>query len=32
MTKRFLGLANAWAYVRSHRDEISGQIEANEAD
>jgi uncharacterized protein (DUF433 family) len=25
-------LANSWAYVRSHRDEISHQIEANEAD
>src|SRR5437899_11393237 len=25
-------LANAWAYVRSHREEISRQIEANEAD
>lgn len=25
-------LANAWAYVRSHRDEINQQIEANEAE
>jgi len=25
-------LANAWAYVRSHRDEIQGQILANDAD
>ena len=25
-------LANAWAYVRSHREEISRQIEENEAD
>lgn len=24
-------LANAWAYVRSHRDEINKQIEENEA-
>ncbi len=24
-------LANAWAYVRSHRDEIDGQIRENEA-
>lgn len=25
-------LANAWAYVRSHPDEINQQIQANEAD
>ena len=25
-------LANAWAYVRSHRDEIERQIAENEAD
>jgi len=25
-------LANAWAYVRSHRVEVEAQIEANEAD
>jgi uncharacterized protein (DUF433 family) len=25
-------LANAWAYVRSHREEISEQINANESD
>lgn len=25
-------LANTWAYVRSHRDEINRQIEENEAD
>ena len=31
-TLRAEDLANAWAYVRSHRDEISHQIEANEAD
>src|SRR5204862_95243 len=31
-TLRAEDLANAWAYVRSHRDEISGQIEENEAD
>ncbi len=31
-TLRAEDLANAWAYVRSHRDEISSQIEANEAD
>ena len=31
-TLRAQDLANAWAYVRSHRDEISRQIEANEAD
>lgn len=24
-------LVNAWAYVRSHREEIAGQIEANES-
>jgi len=24
-------LANAWAYVRSHRDEIDGEIQENEA-
>jgi uncharacterized protein (DUF433 family) len=31
-TLRAEDLANAWAYVRSHRDDISRQIEANEAD
>lgn len=31
-TLRAEDLANAWAYVRSHRDEIDGQITANEAD
>ena len=31
-TLRAEDLANAWAYVRSHRDEISSQIEANETD
>lgn len=31
-TLRAEDLANAWAYVRSHRDEISDQIEANQAD
>ena len=31
-TLRAEDLANAWAYVRSHKEEISGQIEANEAD
>src|SRR5437016_7998592 len=31
-TLRAEDLANAWAYVRSHSDEISRQIEANEAD
>jgi uncharacterized protein (DUF433 family) len=31
-TLRAEDLANAWAYVRSHRDEIAQQIEANEAD
>jgi uncharacterized protein (DUF433 family) len=31
-TLRAEDLANAWAYVRSHRDEIQGQIRANEAD
>ena len=31
-TLRAEDLANAWAYVRSHRDDVSGQIEANEAD
>jgi uncharacterized protein (DUF433 family) len=31
-TLRAEDLANAWAYVRSHHDEISRQIEANEAD
>jgi uncharacterized protein (DUF433 family) len=30
-TLRAEDLANAWAYVRSHRDEISRQIEENEA-
>src|SRR5271163_2220582 len=31
-TLRAEDLANAWAYVRSHRDEVSREIEANEAD
>jgi uncharacterized protein (DUF433 family) len=31
-TLRAEDLANAWAYARSHRDEINHQIEANEAD
>ena len=31
-TLRAEDLANAWAFVRSHRDEITRQIEANEAD
>lgn len=31
-TLRAEDLANGWAYVRSHQDEISRQIEANEAD
>ena len=31
-TLRAEDLANAWGYVRSHRDEISLQIEANKAD
>jgi uncharacterized protein (DUF433 family) len=31
-TLRAEDLANAWGYVRSHRDEVSRQIEANEAD
>ena len=31
-TLRAEDLANAWAYVRSHPDEINCQIEANEAD
>jgi uncharacterized protein (DUF433 family) len=31
-TLRAEDLANTWAYVRSHRDEIEQQIEANEAD
>ncbi len=31
-TLRAEDLANAWAYARSHRDEISRQIEANEAE
>jgi uncharacterized protein (DUF433 family) len=31
-TLRAEDLANAWAYVRSHRDEITRQIEANEGD
>lgn len=31
-TLRAEDLANAWAYVRSHRDEITRQIEDNEAD
>jgi len=28
---RAADLANAWAYVRAHRDEIEQQIRANEA-
>ncbi len=31
-TLRAEDLANAWAYVRSHREEISKQIEVNEAE
>jgi uncharacterized protein (DUF433 family) len=31
-TLRAEDLANAWAYTRSHREEISRQIEENEAD
>jgi uncharacterized protein (DUF433 family) len=31
-TLRAEDLANAWAFVRSHREEIIRQIEANEAD
>lgn len=31
-TLRAEDLANAWAYVRSHRDEIERQIAENEAD
>ena len=31
-TLRAEDLANAWAFVRSHRDEITRQIEANEGD
>src|SRR5258708_2103967 len=31
-TLRAEDLANAWAYVRSHRDEVSRQIQENEAD
>ena len=31
-TLRAEDLANAWAYVRSHREEINRQIEENEAD
>ncbi|HUA64206.1 MAG TPA: DUF433 domain-containing protein [Alphaproteobacteria bacterium] len=31
-TLRAEDLANAWAYVRSHRGEISRQIQENEAD
>jgi uncharacterized protein (DUF433 family) len=31
-TLRAQDLANAWAFVRSHRDEITRQIEANEAE
>jgi uncharacterized protein (DUF433 family) len=31
-TLRAEDLANAWAYVRSHQDEVSLQIEANETD
>src|ERR1051326_7059645 len=31
-TLRAEDLANAWAFVRSHRDEITRQIDENEAD
>jgi uncharacterized protein (DUF433 family) len=31
-TLRAEDLANAWAYVRSHRDEVQAQILANDAD
>ena len=31
-TLRAEDLANAWAYVRSHRDEINREIQDNEAD
>lgn len=31
-TLRAEDLANAWAYVRSHREEIDAQIRANESD
>jgi uncharacterized protein (DUF433 family) len=31
-TLRAEDLANAWAYVRSHRDEVQGQMLANDAD
>ena len=31
-TLRAEDVANAWAYVRSHRGEITAQIEANEVD
>jgi len=31
-TLRAEDLVNAWAFVRSHRDEITRQIEANEAE
>ena len=31
-TLRAEDLANAWAYVRSHREEVSRHIEENEAD
>ena len=31
-TLRAEDLANAWAYVRSHREEINRQIDENEAD
>ncbi|MFN3407588.1 MAG: DUF433 domain-containing protein [Limisphaerales bacterium] len=31
-TLRAEDLANAWAYVRSHRDEITRQIQENEAE
>jgi uncharacterized protein (DUF433 family) len=31
-TLRAEDLANAWAFVRSHRDEIDRQIKANECD
>jgi len=30
-TLRAQDLANAWAYVRAHRDEVEEQIQANEA-
>ena len=31
-TLRAQDLANAWAFIRSHRDEITRQIDENEAD